>query len=443
MNFLLLLSCAAVLLVLRVEAQLPAEMLAMNKFEVANASERGAICNDGSPAVYYFRDCPRPMTECAKVRSEWIVVFEGGVASDSCYNEESCKKRHEITPQKMTSTLAKETLAGSSLDGIFSSSGEGNPNFYMHRTVFVPYCSSDMWLGNSTGKDSGSFAFRGRAIMAAVLEDLHSHVFSVTPVPSQYGPGPNHTVLADAVQVVISGGPGVVAWLDASKLLLPSAADMRGICDGCLLVDVPPLISTTAQPCTDEAATCPVLEVLERGFPFWGATLPPAAAAAARSSWSLVLSREDRGMRWRRLLAKQLLASVSAPLLVQFAQYDTAQLRQSRARVTSAADAAYVQSWAAAVRTLLNARPYTFSAASSQLDSSTLLLDRTGFNFCPVTCQSKAATAAGTAAVAASSLQLKAVASMFLNDYDSFHPVCVDNCGSIDCNKACAPRRQQ
>ena len=85
-------------------------------------------------------------------------------------------------------------------EGLFETSGEGNPNFYEHRAVFVPYCSSDMWLGDDSASNATSLAkkgyrFRGRVIMNAVLEDLASIVFTPTSVPTPHHPRPVQGVL--------------------------------------------------------------------------------------------------------------------------------------------------------------------------------------------------------------------------------------------------------
>jgi len=102
--------------------QLPASMLEMHLHTLQDPL---AVCNDGSRAKYYYRPCPRPAEECAaQGKPQWLVVFENGGVHDSCYDQASC--------QQGTSNGTNATL---SPEGLFSTSGEANPSFYMHHTV--------------------------------------------------------------------------------------------------------------------------------------------------------------------------------------------------------------------------------------------------------------------------------------------------------------------
>lgn len=64
-------------------AQLPEDMIQLHLYTVRDAVARGAVCNDGSPAKYYFRDCPRPGPECLLAPDSWNVVFGGGQSADT------------------------------------------------------------------------------------------------------------------------------------------------------------------------------------------------------------------------------------------------------------------------------------------------------------------------------------------------------------------------
>ena len=420
-------------------AQLPFDMVSMKLFTVRDAVARGAVCNDGSPAKFYFRDCPRPAAECLDAPAEWIVVFDGGDSSDACYDGPSCVARAAAEPRKTSSAHLNASLPSPS--GIFSWSGEENPNFYQHRTVLVPYCSSDMWLGNSSatfstaggGGDGGGggdvttqhFHFRGRAILRAVAEDLAAAQFNNRSIPAPgYGPGPNRTRLDAADALAFVGGVGVSSQLAALAARVPPrpAKSLRAICDGCVLVDVPPLVPVSAErPCT-AAADCPPAEVLRRGLPLWD----PAAAPDA----------------WRKLLGGPLLGGLALPALVQQPQYDQAQLRQNRAwpvdRAPGSAGAAYAQRFAAAVRAALRSRPggglFSFGVACSPAERS-FFQDSNNFFCRPIANCTVAATGDGGAA-STSNLKLTAMASMFLKD-PSFQPSCVEACAGFDCNPHC------
>ena len=74
-------------------AQLPFDLVNMHLYTVKDAVARGAVCNDGSPAGYYFRDCPRPATECKGWSADWVVLFADGDVADACYDSASCAAR--------------------------------------------------------------------------------------------------------------------------------------------------------------------------------------------------------------------------------------------------------------------------------------------------------------------------------------------------------------
>lgn len=293
-----------------------------------------------------------------------------------------------------------------------------NPNFYGCRTVLVPYCSSDLWVGNSTQGADG-LAFRGRAIAMAVMRDLAARTFNPKPIPTPIGPGPSQTRLADADSITIVGGSGIVHLLtgaDGGALasLVPAKPrrHLKVICDGCALADVSPRVSVADQPCTS-AADCPPSTVLTTGLALW-TSRPPAPSAAAS------------------LLADGLLAAVELPMLVQQPFYDATQLKQNRAWPTSPASAAYIRAFGSTMRATLAKRPHggwnTFGVACGPTVPA-LLRDANGFFCRPVSCTLQGSN--GT-----SHLRLAGVTSMFLRD-PHFEPVCIDDCGELDCNAYC------
>ena len=432
-------------------ALVPLAMRVMHKFAVRNAQARGAICNDGSSAVYYFRDCPRPESECVQLGTkDWLVVFADGAPSDACFDDASCKARAINHPNRTSSKHLNATLAADF--GIFSWNGEQNPNFYAQRTVLVPYCSSDLWLGNASSSTSATadgsiMAFRGAAIARAVLEDLATTTFSTVPIPSPIGPGPNHTRLDEADSIALVGGVGIMAQLQELAALVPSKPRqaLRAVCDGCLIVDIPPLTTkrrrtgtaAAAAACT-EASTCPPSMVLQRGVGslFWQ---PP-----------------PRHRDWHSLLAMPLLANLptAIPAMIQHPQYDEAQLRQNGAWPVSSSTAAYAQRFAASVRAAMRSRPggglYTFAAACSPASPSLFRADDSFF--CrPVACSNGNGGGEGgggggradgsTTTSYNATFKLSSVAHAFLKDPTSYQPVCLEDCGGFDCNPFCQKPR--
>src|SRR5262245_12278928 len=75
----------------------------LHKITVPNASSRQAVCNDGSPAIYYFREGK------GSGANNWVIFLSGG---GLCYSVESCNERKLNTPQLMTSNGYPSTFVG-------------------------------------------------------------------------------------------------------------------------------------------------------------------------------------------------------------------------------------------------------------------------------------------------------------------------------------------
>ncbi|MFH1712426.1 MAG: pectin acetylesterase-family hydrolase [Patescibacteria group bacterium] len=183
----------------------------MVKYEVENAKERGAVSNDGSPAVYYYR------TGADENADKWIIHLQGG---GSCNSEEECIERWKTQQFRMTSKNYSKYMTGS---GIVSPDPDKNPDFYNFNHVYVKYSSSDVWSGNNEVEIEGrTVYFHGARIVDAVLEDLQNeNIF------------PGQTI-NDATDVLLTGssagGVGVMRNLDHVAETL-SWAEVRGVND--------------------------------------------------------------------------------------------------------------------------------------------------------------------------------------------------------------------
>ena len=302
--------------------------------------EPRAVCNDGSRAACFFRNCSANWDShsgfdyCANITDDWLLVFgadapaallnsSGGApaapdaAGAFCYSAQSCAARDAAL--RSAASLPARAFPG----GLVSPFAEQNANLYKAHTVVVPYCSSDLFAGNGSLGGGGavdgaaSVAFAGRAVLEATLAQL----FEAGGVPAGEGP-----TMAHADRVVLVGGAGVMARLDelAALLLAFKRAATRnasatlavfGVCDGCLLLDVaPPLIEPPA--CATDA-DCPPRAALP---------LLHAVAQLARPQWCA----EPEATVWRCYEAAQLssaLAHAATPVLVQQALFDERQLR--------------------------------------------------------------------------------------------------------------------
>lgn len=146
---------------------------------VANYLDRQAVCNDGSPAVYFYR--PGSV-------NKWIIHLEGGAA---CIDPTSCAARWNAAADQNKMSSCDEVRATEKL-GILSPRQSDNPDFYNWHHVHVEYCSSDTWVGDvapgawqnpsSQKMDQRLWYFRGRRIVLAVLDDLMDP--ALTPAPN-------------------------------------------------------------------------------------------------------------------------------------------------------------------------------------------------------------------------------------------------------------------
>ena len=140
------------------------EAAPLQKRTVFNAGGRQAVCNDGSPAVYYFR----PGTGSGV--NNWVIFLAGG---GLCYSVESCNERNIRSPELMTSLNKPATFIG---NGVLSDLPPQNPDFYNANHVAIPYCSSDLWSGDREKSGAtGGFEFRGLKIVRAVVHDLRNN----------------------------------------------------------------------------------------------------------------------------------------------------------------------------------------------------------------------------------------------------------------------------
>ncbi|KAH8070288.1 pectin acetylesterase [Aureococcus anophagefferens] len=173
------------------------------------ATDAGAVCNDGTPAAYYFA----PGSPSSKT---FLVYLSGG---GQCYDAASCAGRGDgsLYPHHNCSTSDGRSRASCrqglrrdacNKTGIFSEDPAANRPLHGAHKAYVPYCSSDAHMGD--GEKFG-LQFRGRRIVDAVLADLAAH-----------------KGLGDADLVVFGGGSaggrGAMVHLDRAAATLSAGA---------------------------------------------------------------------------------------------------------------------------------------------------------------------------------------------------------------------------
>ena len=139
-------------------------------------SDERAVCNNNRRALFYYDSNPDISV------SKWIIYFEGGAG---CSSRDECTTRFRDLrnrPLMSSNMYQKLELAEIVGKGIISSDERENPIFYHFHHIYVPYCSSDAWLGrnfrpdvtNYTENEPIDFSFQGSFIFRGVITDLYN-----------------------------------------------------------------------------------------------------------------------------------------------------------------------------------------------------------------------------------------------------------------------------
>lgn len=271
----LLLFCLVSFLIQNSEGAAP-----LRKFEVRNAAGRLAVCNDGSPAIYYFRPGSGNRT------NTWLIYLGGG---GFCYSAQSCNQRMITDPQLMSSNGYPSSL---DIKGILSTVAAENPDFFNANHVVIPYLSSDFWSGNRPASQvNGGHQFRGIRIFRAIINDLQNQI-----VPGQ----PN---LFSARKILLAGtsagGIGVMVHLDWLAARLPHAS-VKGVNDAGWFPETFPF-----------SPDFPSLSLFLRyARIFWNGSVDASCAAANPASR-------------QRCYLSPVYPHLQSPLFVQMSQFDT------------------------------------------------------------------------------------------------------------------------
>ena len=135
-----------------------------------------AVCLDGTPAGYYWKPATPALAPPLSTSSTsnhppspsnvWIIHLQGG---GWCYDAASCKHRcgTPASPNTANPLCSSTTFPPSkALGGIFWAH---NPTLRSSNKVFVPYCTSDGHMGDSTFE---GWQFRGQRVIQSVLTEL-------------------------------------------------------------------------------------------------------------------------------------------------------------------------------------------------------------------------------------------------------------------------------
>jgi hypothetical protein len=184
----------------------------MSRHEVAVANRPNAVCNDGTRPVFYFQP------GIGDAGNKWVFWFEGG---GGCSSDASCRARAE-NAHDLTSS-ADRPNASMIPEGILSTVPKVNPDFASYAHVYVHYCTSDMYAGDTERQIDGKpWQFRGAEVVQALLDQLTAQPIAGAPT------------LATATDVLVTGSSagaqGVHNNLDRIAARLPQAS-VKGIAD--------------------------------------------------------------------------------------------------------------------------------------------------------------------------------------------------------------------
>lgn len=208
-----------------------------------------AVCNDGSPAVFYIQ---RGIGASAAANANKTVIgLRGG---GFCLSDADCRAR----PSDLKSSISYPSQTAP--EGMLSSDAS-NDTFRSWNRVSVPYCSSDFFSGDVGGTGSAiNFRFRGAKIIAAVVQTLNR----------QYGIGK-----AGDTVILAGGSAGAVgAFINANRVraALPGAS-VLALIDAGIYPDVAPLLPGTP-PWTSVRDLGPI------GLGYWNGQVDADCAAA-------------------------------------------------------------------------------------------------------------------------------------------------------------------
>jgi len=147
------------------------------RYTVDTTKFPNAVCNDGTPAVFYYAPATRE-----EDRGKWLIFLQGG---GGCRDGQTCAERwcHVNTNygmDKMTSSLTKPAIRGNGFLDPRSDNRFGTWN-----RVLIFYCSSDAWGGTTSNEQTATAGpttvtyaihFRGSQIIDAVLDTLRNDV---------------------------------------------------------------------------------------------------------------------------------------------------------------------------------------------------------------------------------------------------------------------------
>lgn len=269
----------------------------MTRYRVDTARFPEALCNDGTPAVFYF--APATRTED---RGKWILFLQGG---GGCRDGQSCAERWcsagtNFGMDKMTSSLTKPSIDA---DGFLDPTPENR--FGSWNRVLIHYCSSDAWMGTLTSTAQAtlrdeSFAyaihFKGSRIIDAVLDTLRNSTMRRRAAPWPDLDSATHVIVAGSS----AGSGGVRGNADRVGARLRATnsglTDYRAILDASYNPQPDGLDFSRSSYCAADPAACQYDSFYQH---LWETTLRSFTGASGDESCLSWHSTIEPGTEWR------------------------------------------------------------------------------------------------------------------------------------------------
>uniref|UniRef100_A0A9J7XCC0 Uncharacterized protein n=2 Tax=Cyprinus carpio TaxID=7962 RepID=A0A9J7XCC0_CYPCA len=225
--------------------------------------------------------------------------------------------------------------------GILSSQPEENPHWWNANTVFVPYCSSDVWSGSTAKTDQNDYAFMGSQIIQEVIKELVTKGLD----------GAKVLLLAGSS----AGGTGVLLNVDRVSELLEDlglgSVQVRGLADSGWFLDHKQYRLTD---CIDTISCAPT-EAIKRGVRYWNSVVPERC--------SHVYNGED----WNCFFGYKVQPTLKRPVFVVQWLFDEAQLMVDNVHLTGQpvqeGQWRYIQNLGSELRNTLKNVPAMFAPA--------------------------------------------------------------------------------
>ncbi|KAM7538677.1 hypothetical protein Aperf_G00000053710 [Anoplocephala perfoliata] len=309
-------------------------------FHLRFLSHSDVRCNDGTKAGYYVR-----RSKDLKSRN-WMIYLEGGWY---CFDEATCVSR-QITNHALFSS--RTWHMNRYIGGVLSWDDRINPNYHNYNTLFVPYCSSDLWTGKKRER-TGGYYFHGSRILTAVVDDLlrqpeFSNVDKVVFAGSS------------------AGGIGVMLNIDRLARRLRRGLRYRrgnrpfirlqvsGLVDSAWFLNYPTYAQAYSGSCTS-IYDCPPEEGILRGIGLWQPRIPRRCRMA-----------QGKKNFWQCYLGPVIYSHIRSPTFIIQSLFDEAQLQMTRALLLtggSYSKLAYIQNLGKAVAKSLDTVQGVFAPA--------------------------------------------------------------------------------